>query len=203
MARAPKADYVPLMIAAARRRIEGGEEVSVTRIAEELEVSPGLVHFYFGDRQSLVDAAWREILMAYVNHDLGTVTELAEAANWDGIHDLVREIFSPERDSIHLAHIAASVEARRSEALAETFAEATTVTVESWQALMEVGMEMGLADTGLDTEAIGLMLMAMPLGVAVARPTLTDAQREHLADAWTAMIRAVLDPTYVVARRQT
>ncbi|MGY6499459.1 MAG: TetR/AcrR family transcriptional regulator [Acidimicrobiales bacterium] len=203
MARAPKADYVPLMIAAARRRIEAGEEVSVTRIAEELEVSPGLVHFYFGDRQSLVDAAWREILMAYVNHDLGTVSELAEEANWDGIHELVRQIFSPERDDIHLAHVAASVEATRSEVLADTFAEATAVTVESWKALMEAGIEMGLADTALDTETLGLMFMALPLGVTAVRPDLSAEQREHLANAWTAMIRAVLDPTYVVPRRQT
>jgi hypothetical protein len=43
------------------------------------------VHFYFGDRQSLVNAAWHEILMAHVSDDLAAVDQLAEEANWSGL----------------------------------------------------------------------------------------------------------------------
>ena len=65
-------------------------------VATELEVSPALVHFYFGSRQTLVDAAWRSIMMAFVSSDQDDVVTFAETSDWDGVGDLVRRIFSPE-----------------------------------------------------------------------------------------------------------
>lgn len=191
---------MPLMIEAAGRRLALGQEVTVAAVAAEVGVSPGLVHFYFGDRQQLVDAAWRTILMAFVPSDQADVTAFAETRDWDGVAELVRHIFSAERDQVHLSHVRASVEAQRSEVLRALMAETTEVTVESWRSIMDRYIALGVASTPLDTEALALMFVAMPMGVAVVAPELTDHQRAIVAEAWSTMIRAVLDPEFSVHR---
>ena len=82
MARPPKEDWVPLMRSEAVKRLREGRDVKVMEIAEDLGTSPALVHFYFGDRQHLVDEAWREILWAYVDQDSERVAEFAKDRNW-------------------------------------------------------------------------------------------------------------------------
>lgn len=196
MGRRPKHDYRPMMVAAARRALERGDEVSITAIAAELEVSPSLVHFYVGDRQRLVDEAWREILLAFVDDDLGEVASFAEARDWDGMAGLVQRVFSAERDAVHVTHVRAAVEALSSEALAAVIADATRTTIESWQSLLELSTAAGVVSTHLDSEAVARIVIALPLGMAVIGTDLDDRQRVALAEAWTTMLRAVLDPTF-------
>jgi AcrR family transcriptional regulator len=100
MARTAKADYRALMTQVARRRLESGEEVTVTSVAAELNVSPGLVHFYFGDRQSLLNSAWQEILMAHVDGDVAAVRSFAESADWNGLRELSDRVFAEDRDDL-------------------------------------------------------------------------------------------------------
>lgn len=196
MARTPKEDYRPLMEAAAARMLMAGEELTVSGVANEVDVSAGLVHFYFGDRQSLVDAAWRSIFMAFVDSDLDDTTAFAEANDWNGVNEIVHRIFAEDRDSTHLTHVRASVEARGNEALAELLADATRNTVASWRTTMDRYIEAGVAATPLDTEALATLLVAVPMGVAVVAPSLTDEQRNGVAEAWATMIRAVLEPGF-------
>jgi AcrR family transcriptional regulator len=196
MARTAKADYRALMTDAARRRLENGEEVAVTSIAAELDVSPGLVHFYFGDRQSLLNAAWQQILMAHVDDDLASVRTFAEQANWMGVHELTDRVFSADRDDIHLAHLRASVESMHDHELSRIFDEATEVTITHWAEQVRLAMENGVARTSLDPRAIGVLIMAVPLGVAVTRPRLSPDERTAVSEAWATMLRAVLQPGF-------
>jgi AcrR family transcriptional regulator len=191
---------MPLMIDAARRRLEAGDEVTIGAVAAELEVSPALVHFYFGSRQALVDAAWRSIMMAFVSSDQDDVVTFAETSDWDGVGDLVRRIFSPDRDVVHLTHVRAAVEAMRAPALRQLLVEATDVTVGEWKSLIDRYRAAGVVSTPLDGEALGLLFVAVPMGVAVVAPELTDRQRAIVAEAWATMIRAVLDPDFVLPR---
>jgi AcrR family transcriptional regulator len=196
MARTAKADYRALMTQVARRRLENGEEVAVTSIAAELDVSPGLVHFYFGDRQSLVNAAWNEILMAHVSDDLATVDQLAEEANWSGLRSLTDRVFDSSRDDIHLAHLRASVESQQNHELSQIFDAATEVTTRYWEDQIAAGIAVGVARTPLDLHALAILIMSVPLGVSVAKPRLTEDERVALSEAWSTMLRAVLEPGF-------
>jgi AcrR family transcriptional regulator len=196
MARTAKADYRALMTQVARRRLESGEEVTVTSVAAELNVSPGLVHFYFGDRQSLLNSAWQEILMAHVDGDVAAVRSFAESTDWNGLRELSDRVFAEDRDDLHLAHLRASVESQQDRDLSKIFESTTEITVGHWMAEIASAIEAGIAQTSLDHRALGILIMAMPLGIAAARPRLTDDERTELSHAWSTMLRAVLEPGF-------
>lgn len=196
MARTPKADYRALMTQVARRRLENGEDVAITTIAAELDVSPGLVHFYFGDRQSLINAAWQEILMAHVSDDLATVDQLTAQADWAGVRALTDRVFSEDRDDVHLAHVRASVGSQFDSDLAEIFDHTTEITTRYWEKQMREAIALEVARTDLDLHALSILIMAVPLGVAAAKPRLTPEERVTLSEAWSTMLRAVLEPGY-------
>lgn len=196
MARTAKADYRALMTQVARRRLERGEDVAITSVAAELDVSPGLVHFYFGDRQSLINAAWQEILMAHVSDDLATVNQLTAHADWAGVRTLTDRVFSEGRDDIHLAHVRASVASQFDTDLAEIFDHVTAITTRYWEKQIHEAVTLDVARTDLDLHALSILIMAVPLGVATAKPRLTAEERVALSEAWSTMVRAVLEPEY-------
>lgn len=94
MARIPKEDYRPLMIDAAVKKLRNGDDVKIQEIATELSVSTALVHFYFKEKQDLVAAAWRKIFLSFVAEDQQRIDELNPGSEWQGIAELVRDIFS-------------------------------------------------------------------------------------------------------------
>jgi AcrR family transcriptional regulator len=198
MARPPKDDWVPLMRGRAAARLAEGRDVRIMEIAAELGTSPALVHFYFGDRQRLIDAAWRQILEAYVEDDAARIADAAARTDWDAVAALVREILAPERDAVHRAHVRAAAEGQRSEALAGVLDEVHDATVTRWRDLLVASIERGAAATPLDPQALALLIVAVPLGLAIVRPELEEAQRRSLAEAYTAMLRSVLDPDFDV-----
>lgn len=194
MARRAKEDYVAVMTEAAKRRILAGEDVRIADIAAEFGVTPGLVHFYFGDRRALEDAAWREILVSSVDADLEAVGEHGARGDWAAVHELVRDVFSAERDGIRATHLRGAVEGLRSPALAAILAAEHARTIGAWEALVRHFQETGIVATDLEPRAIAALVVAVPLGVSAALPDLDDASRTAIADAWTAMLRAVLEP---------
>lgn len=184
------------MVAIVRRKLEAGEEVRIADLAAELDISPSLVNFYFGDRQSLIDAAWRNVFEAYVDDDLAEVDEYARDADWPGLRALVREVFSAERDVVHLTHTRAAVEARHNASLSELITAVQEATIDRWRTLLDRATEAGITSTTLDHEAIARLVVAVPMGIAIVSPELSDQARDALADAWYSMIRAVLDPSF-------
>lgn len=196
MARPPKEDWVPLMRQEAIKRLKDGRDVKVMDIAEELGTSPALVHFYFGDRQHLVDEAWREILWAFVEGDAGKVARFAEDRDWDGVSRLVRDILSEERDATHAAHVRAAGEGMASPDLAATLREVHESTIEKWVGLLRQSAEAGQVETNLDHDALATLIVAVPIGLAAVDPDMEPRRRRAIADAYTAMLRAVLDAEY-------
>lgn len=196
MARPPKEDWVPLMRQEAVKRLKDGRDVKVMDIAEELGTSPALVHFYFGDRQHLVDEAWREILWAFVEGDAGKVARFAEDRDWDGVGRLVRDILSEERDATHAAHVRAAGEGMASPDLAATLREVHESTIEKWVSLLRQSVEAGQVETNLDHDALATLIVAVPIGLAAVDPDMEPRRRRAIADAYTAMLRAVLDAEY-------
>lgn len=196
MARPPKKDYVPLMIAAAKRRLLAGEEVRVTDIATELGVSGPLVHYYFTDRQELVDAAWRDILHAFVADDHEETRQYASATDWEGVQALIERVFAPQRDAVHVAHLRAAVEAMSSEELTATVTDVHEATIAGWQELLEAAMADGVVRTDLDPRAVAILVVSISLGVTAVLPELARTDRRNVATTWATMLRAVLDPTF-------
>ena len=198
MARPPKDDWVPKMRRSAAAKLAEGSDVRIMDIAEELGTSPALVHFYFGDRQHLVEEGWKEVLEAYVEEDLTRIANAAERIDWEAVAVLVRDILAPRRDGTHQAHVRAAAEGQRSEPLGAAVTEVHDRTIERWRQLLLASMELDAASTPLDPEAIATLVVAVPLGLAAVRPNPTPTQRRALATAYTAMLRAVLDPDYDV-----
>jgi len=196
VARPPKEDWVPLMRGAAVQRLRDGRDVKVMEIAEELGTSPALVHFYFGDRQHLVDEAWREILWAYVDDDSKRVGEFAKDRDWDGVAALVRDVLSPERDAVHSAHVRAAGAGLSSDDLAASLREVHEGTVRNWVELLRRGIEAGSAETRFDLDAIATLIVAVPIGLAAVDPDMEPARRKAIAEAYTAMLRSLLDTGY-------
>jgi AcrR family transcriptional regulator len=196
MARPPKEDWVPLMRSEAVKRLREGREVKVMEIAEELGTSPALVHFYFGDRQHLVDEAWREILWAYVDDDSERVAEFAKDRNWDGVAALVREVLSEERDDIHAAHVRAAGEGAASADLGATLREVHEATIDNWVKLLRQSIVEGQAETSVDLDALATLIVAVPIGLAAVDPDMEPARRAAVAAAYTSMLRSVLDAVY-------
>jgi AcrR family transcriptional regulator len=184
------------MIEAATRRLLAGDEVRMTDIATELQVSGPLVHYYFSDRQELVDAAWREILLSFVDDDHERMVQHAGDADWDGVRALIEQVFAPERDAVHRTHLRATVEAATSEGLAAQLADAHEATITRWQTLMETAQRAGVIDSGLDTRAVATLAVAVSLGVAAVRPDPPAGERYAIAEAWTVLLRSALDPGY-------
>ena len=196
MARPPKEDWVPLMRGEAVRTLKEGGEVKVMEIAERLGTSPALVHFYFGDRRHLIDEAWRDILWAFVDDDAGDVARFASDRDWDGVAQLVREILSPKRDDTHAAHVRAAGEGLASNDLRATLREVHEATIGRWVELLRTTIEAGQAETRLDLDAIATLVVAVPIGLAAVDPDMSPQRRRAVAEAYTAMLRAVLDSDY-------
>lgn len=187
---------MPLMVSVARRRLEAGDEVRIADVAAELDVSPSLVNFYFGDRQHLVDAAWKEILLTHVDDDQDEVVGAIATHEWDMLRSLVERVFTPERDAVRATHIRGAIEARRNERLGEVIAEVHAATIAGWTRLVEEANAAGVTATGLEPGALARLIVSVPMGVTVVCPDLTDEQQADLADAWFTMLRAVLDPDF-------
>ena len=196
MARPPKEDWVPLMRQKAVDRLKEGRDVKVMEIAEELGTSPALVHFYFGDRQHLVDEAWREILWAYVDDDTAEIARFAQDRDWEGVERLVRDILSADRHATHVAHVRAAGEGASSGDLRATLREVHESTIDRWVQLLRAGIEAGQAETPLDLDALATLIVAVPIGLAAVDPEMEPARRRAVATAYTAMLRAVLDADY-------
>jgi AcrR family transcriptional regulator len=193
MARRAKEDYLLVMMEAAGRRLQAGEDVRVADIAAELGVTPGLVHFYFGDRRSLEDAAWRELIVSSVHEDLAAVAEIGAHQDWDAVRALIGEVLTAERSRVRETHLRGTVEGRRSPELAEVLAEEHERTIGAWEALISHAIDEGIASTALSPRAIAALVVAVPLGLTAILPEMDEGLRNELAEAWTAMLRAVLD----------
>jgi AcrR family transcriptional regulator len=196
MARPPKEDWVPLMRQTAVKRLKEGRDVKVMDIAEELGTSPALVHFYFGDRQHLIDEAWREILWAFVDEDSEQVARFAQDRDWDGVALLVQDILSEPRDATHIAHVRAAGESVASPDLRATLREVHEATIERWTELLRASVRAGLAETHLDLDALATLIVAIPIGLAAVDPDMEPARRSAVAEAYTAMLRSVLDAAF-------
>lgn len=194
MARPAKADYVPLMIQLVSKKLLANQEVKIADVASELNVSPALVHFYFHDLKTLVDAAWQHIFMAFVNEDLAAIDEFAPGKNWDGVKQLIDEIFSEQRDDIHFAHARALSNRFNSEDFDALISETHEAQIIEWQKLMEKYTKEGIVNPIVDVRALALLFVAAPLGVSLVKPSLTPGERKSLSEAWLTMIRGIMDP---------
>lgn len=194
MARTPKEDYRPLMINAAVKKLRNGDEVKIQEIAAELNVSTALVHFYFKEKQDLTAAAWREIFLSFVAEDQQRIDELTPGGQWQGVAELVRDIFSENRDEIHQAHFRGLYEATKNPKFAQIATEVQLETIASWVSLMKQGEQLGAVALRVDPEIIALLITAVPTGISAIKPVLNSREREQLALLWVNMLRAVLDP---------
>lgn len=194
MARPAKADYVPLMVQLVSKKLLANQEVKIADVASELSVSPALVHFYFSDLKTLIDAAWQNIFMAYVNEDLAAVDKFAPGKNWEGVKQLIDEIFSEERDEIHFAHARTLSNRFNSDDFNALISETHEAQINEWQKLMEKYTKEGIVDPITDVRALALLFVAVPLGVSLVKPTLTPGERKSLSEAWLTMIRGIMDP---------
>jgi AcrR family transcriptional regulator len=200
MARPPKEDWVPLMRSEAVKRLREGRDVKVMEIAEQLGTSPALVHFYFGDRQHLVDEAWREILWAHVDEDTARAADFVKARDWDGMVELVHDVLSEERDAVHTAHVRAAGAGQTSADLAATLREVHEATIDSWVQLLRRTVTEAGVRTELDLDALATLIVAMPIGLAAVDPDMEPSRRDAVAEAYALMLRAVFDPDLVPVR---
>jgi lipopolysaccharide export LptBFGC system permease protein LptF len=97
------------------------------------------------------------------------VDALAAVTGWP----VVAEVLAPERDRVHAAHLRAVGEAQTSEELAATVADVHGATVARWRSLLESSLADGVVRTDLDPEALAMLIVAVPLGLAAVLPGAT------------------------------
>jgi AcrR family transcriptional regulator len=184
------------MIELVSKKLLKNEEVKIADIAIELNISSALVHFYFNDLKTLTDAAWQNIFMRYVDEDINAIDAFAPDKNWEGVKELIDQIFSQDRDLNHFAHAKALTNRFNSNEFNEVVEESHDAQIRLWKELMHKYTQEGIVDPVVDTKSLALLFIAAPLGIALVEPELSETERKGLANAWLTMIRAVMDPDF-------
>ena len=125
--------------------------------------------------------------------DVAVMTESATRLLLAGEEVEVADI-AADRDRDRATHLRAAVEGQRSPELAGTLASEHARTVGAWEALLRRSLASGVVATDLEPRALAALVVTLPLGLSAVLPGLDDATRVAIADAWTAMLRAVLHP---------
>ena len=196
MARPAAADYRKLMIERGVEKIKQGLPVKILEITKELGISNALGHFYFNGQTELANASWRELFLSNVKEDFERLDAYGEATDWQGVAELIYEVFSPERTAIRQTHLRAIVQSFSDEELKEIMATSHKVTRDLWVEILNKYAERGVLKLRLPVDQIALIFVAAPFGITAIAGELDEDGRKQAHEAWLGTVRALTDPDF-------
>ena len=196
MARPAAADYRKLMIERGVEKIKQGLPVKMLEITKEFGISNALGHFYFNGQTELVNASWRELFLSNVKEDFERLDEYGEATDWEGVAELIYEVFSPERTAIRQTHLRAIVQSFSDNELREIMATSHKVTRDLWVEILNKYAERGVLKLRLPVDQIALIFVAAPFGITAIAGELDEDGRKQAYEAWLGTVRALTDPDF-------
>lgn len=196
MARPAGADYRKLMIELGVEKIKQGLPVKMLEITKELGISNALGHFYFNGQSELANASWRELFLSSVKEDFERLDSYGEATNWEGVDELIYEVFSPERTAVRQTHLRAIVQSFSDEELKSIMATSHQVTRDLWVEILNKFAERGVLKLKMPAEQIALIFVSAPFGITAIAGELDEAERKLAADAWRGTVKALTDAAF-------
>lgn len=196
MARPAGADYRKLMVELGVEKIKQGLPVKMLEITKELGISNALGHFYFDGQTELANASWRELFLSSVKEDFERLDAYGEATNWEGVDELIYEVFSPERTAVRQTHLRAIVQSFSDEELKSIMATSHQVTRDLWVDILNKFAERGVLKLKMPAEQIALIFVSAPFGITAITGELDEAERKLAADAWRGTVKALTDAAF-------
>lgn len=187
------------IVAAALRAIgeSGTAGLRVVAVAHEAGVSQGMIRYYFGDRQGLVDEALARRFSARFGEFMGVFAERTKGCSTPAefrsvIQAVLKEVFVPARSSMRLERNSDLGEAVARPALAAKIAAEREESLGELRDIVADAQARGLMRADLDPAAVAGLHLAMVHGCSLfelgASSVDVDVLRQVYLEALFALI---------------
>ena len=187
------------IVAAALRAIgeSGTAGLRVVAVAHEAGVSQGMIRYYFGDRQGLVDEALARRFSARFGEFMGVFAERTKGCSTPAefrsvIQAVLKEVFVPARSSMRLERNSDLGEAVARPALAAKIASEREKSLGELRDIVADAQARGLMRADLDPAAVAGLHLAMVHGCSLfelgASSVDVDVLRQVYLEALFALI---------------
>ena len=187
------------IVAAALRAIgdSGTAGLRVVAVAHEAGVSQGMIRYYFGDRQGLVDEALARRFSARFGEFMGVFAERTKGCSTPAefrsvIQAVLKEVFVPARSSMRLERNSDLGEAVARPALAAKIAAEREKSLGELRDIVADAQARGLMRADLDPAAVAGLHLAMVHGCSLfelgASSVDVDVLRQVYLEALFALI---------------
>jgi AcrR family transcriptional regulator len=169
------------IIAAAVQSIEAGGEsaIRISSVARTARVTPGMISYYFGGREGLVQEAQLARFMATVSSDLNALEKMArDAQSVDEFREFLLEMTSEvvdlSRSPARASRLMAIGAALPRPDLLKLISEAQSVIVDAMEKVILIAQARDLIRNDLNPRAVAIFVLSYNTGLVVA-----DIDRER------------------------
>lgn len=183
------------ILEAARRLLaeHGHAAVTVDQIAREAEVSRGLLHYYFQNKEQLLAGVVRRNVEASLDLARALFAQATDVASLvDGFVSAYVSVLETD-PSIYTTAFEAFVQGRRHEAVATELADLYRARRQVMTEGLLGAAERGLIPAPADAEALATMLIALADGLALQALADPTTPRERVRERATELLRLVLE----------
>ncbi len=175
--------------AAVRAIDEGGEAaVRISTVAREAGVTQGMISYYFGGREGLIQEAQMLRFSSVVNDDIKALEKKArETTNVQDLREFIalvtRQIVTIDRASGRATRLMAIGAALPRPDLLDVIADAQSTLVDELEKVILIGQARDLVRKDRDPRALAVLIMSYNTGLVVA-----DIDRQRPSDAHLAEV---------------
>lgn len=175
--------------AAVRAIDEGGEAaVRISTVAREAGVTQGMISYYFGGREGLIQEAQMLRFSSVVNDDIKALEKKArETTNVQDLREFIalvtRQIVTIDRASARATRLMAIGAALPRPDLLDVIADAQSTLVDELEKVILIGQARDLVRKDRDPRALAVFIMSYNTGLVVA-----DIDRQRPSDAHLAEV---------------
>lgn len=175
--------------AAVRAIDEGGEAaVRISTVAREAGVTQGMISYYFGGREGLIQGAQMLRFSSVVNDDIKALEKKArETTDVQDLREFIalvtRQIVTIDRASARATRLMAIGAALPRPDLLDVIADAQSTLVDELEKVILIGQARDLVRKDRDPRALAVFIMSYNTGLVVA-----DIDRQRPSDAHLAEV---------------
>lgn len=179
---------------------EGEASIRISRIAREAGVTQGMVSYYFGGREGLVQEAHLQRFRSAVGRDLEVLEDRARTSSSSAemleyLRALTREIVSNSRAAHRQTRVMAIGASLPRPALLEGLRAAQTDLISHMERVILIGQAREMVRNDVDARAIATFILSYSTGLVVADLDLQRSSSEQLAAAVDMFVSSIIRPT--------